>query len=163
MIKLLESENFEAATNDVFPDSTKTRRAVVPISRPKIQCHKELDDNDPGVNTIIYIATDAKMPRNNSLLFKFFNTFPCVFVLDDFQEELDEIRPLRNIEDKAPLASHLIPMLDAMVAAHAETFYGTPRLIFSTYITNNYNLYMRENQLIFSSDITAKNKYPEAD
>ena len=83
----------------------------------------------------------------------------CVHV----QEELGEVRLLQNIEDKAPLASHLIPMLDAMVAAHAETFYGTPRLIFSTYITNNYNLYMRENQLIFSSDITAKNKYPEAD
>jgi len=133
-IKPLESENFEAATNNVFQGSSKTRRAVVPIARPKIQCHKKLDGNDPGVNTVIYIATDAKMPRNNSLLFKFFNTFPCVFVLDDFQEELDEIRPLRNIDDKVPLANHLIPMLDAMVVAHAETFYGTPKSTFSTYI-----------------------------
>ncbi|CAG8653430.1 2594_t:CDS:2, partial [Paraglomus brasilianum] len=83
MIKPLESEKFEVATNDVFPDSTKTHRAIVPIACPKMQCHKELDDNDPGINIIIYIATD----------------------------------------DKAPLGSHLISMLDTMVAAHAETFY----------------------------------------
>ena len=35
MIKSLESEKFEVATNDVFPDSTKTHRAVVPIACPK--------------------------------------------------------------------------------------------------------------------------------
>jgi len=60
MIKLLESENFEAATNDMLSDLTKTHHAVVPIAHPKIQCHKELDDN--GINTTIYIATDANMP-----------------------------------------------------------------------------------------------------
>ncbi|CAG8537524.1 9117_t:CDS:2 [Paraglomus brasilianum] len=60
MIKLLESENFEAATNDVFSDLTKTHHGVVPIAHPKIQCHKELDDN--GINTTSYIDTDANMP-----------------------------------------------------------------------------------------------------
>ncbi|KAF0421754.1 CigA protein [Gigaspora margarita] len=102
----------------------------------EIKCRKSLHPTDKGVNTIIYIATDAESPRTNPLLFKFFNTFPCVFVLDDFNHELIELKNVRNVEDKTPLANYLIPILDAMISAKGFHFYGTPRSTFSDFIEN---------------------------
>ncbi|CAG8544275.1 15841_t:CDS:1 [Racocetra fulgida] len=100
----------------------------------EVKCRKPLHPTDKGVNTIIYIATDAESPRTNPLLFKFFNTFPCVFILDDFDQELAEIKSVRNAEDKTPLVSYLIPLLDATISANGFRFYGTPRSTFSKYI-----------------------------
>ncbi|CAG8449324.1 2699_t:CDS:10 [Diversispora eburnea] len=93
------------------------------------KCHKPLHP-DSGVNTVIFIATDAKSPRTNPLLYKFFNTFPCVFVLDDFEKDLIEVKSLRNSDDKTQLVKYLIPMLDAMISAKGKEFYGTPRSTF---------------------------------
>ncbi|RHZ45384.1 hypothetical protein Glove_680g25 [Diversispora epigaea] len=100
-----------------------------------LKCHNPLH-SDPGVNTVIFIATDVKSPRTSPLLYKFFNTFPCVFVLDDFEKDLIEIKSLRNVDDKTQLDKYLIPMLDAMISAKGKEFYGTPRSTFSKYILN---------------------------
>ncbi|CAG8783537.1 375_t:CDS:1, partial [Acaulospora morrowiae] len=61
-------------------------------------------------------------------------TFPCIFVLDDFEKELAEIKSLRNAEDKTPLSGYLINILDAVVSSKGREFYGTPRSTFSNYI-----------------------------
>jgi hypothetical protein len=84
--------------------------------------------------TPIYLATDAPKPRQNPLFRKLFETFPCVFVLDDFKEALDELTRLQVVEDGVNMASYLIPMVDAMIAAHGHTFLGTKDSTFSSYI-----------------------------
>ncbi|CAG8639441.1 6075_t:CDS:1, partial [Dentiscutata heterogama] len=113
----------------------------------EVKCRKSLHPTDKGVNTVIYIATDAESPRTNPLLFKFFNTFPCVFVLDDFSHELIELKGVRNAEDKTPLANYLISVLDAMISAKGFHFYGTPYSTFSNYIENTLHPLYTENKL----------------
>ncbi|CAG8492888.1 18076_t:CDS:1 [Cetraspora pellucida] len=118
-----------------FSTATKSYQKNIDLNILKeVKCQKPFHPTDKGVNTIIYIATDAESPRTNPLLFKFFNTFPCVFVLDDFDQELAEMKSARNVEDKTPLASYLIPMLDAMISSKGFRFYGTPKSTFSNYI-----------------------------
>ncbi|KAI7898375.1 CigA protein [Cokeromyces recurvatus] len=85
-------------------------------------------------NTVIYIATDAPDPRNHPLLRKLFNVFPCTFILSDFMDELNDIKRLEVVEEKVRLESYLIPMVDAMISAHAHTFFGTPHSTFTSYI-----------------------------
>ncbi|PKC07826.1 hypothetical protein RhiirA5_291720 [Rhizophagus irregularis] len=115
----------------------------------KVNCKNPLHSTDQGANTVIYIATDAKDPRNNPLLFKFFNTFPCVFVLDDFEQELINLKSVRNIHDKTPLASYLIPMLDSIISAKGFKFIGTPKSTFSTYIDKTLHpIYTGEDLII---------------
>ncbi|KAI9310930.1 hypothetical protein BX666DRAFT_2021503 [Dichotomocladium elegans] len=84
--------------------------------------------------TVIYIATDTPSPRTNPLLRKIFATFPCVFVLSDFNDELEDLKNIQVVEEKVKLESYLIPMVDAMIAAQGHTFIGTADSTFSTYI-----------------------------
>ncbi|KAI9498740.1 hypothetical protein BDB00DRAFT_799319 [Zychaea mexicana] len=84
--------------------------------------------------TVIYIATDAASPRTSPLLRKIFATFPCVFVLSDFGEELHDLKRIQVVEEKVKLESYLIPMVDAMIAAQGHAFYGTADSTFSSYI-----------------------------
>ncbi|KAG0167933.1 hypothetical protein DFQ28_002876 [Apophysomyces sp. BC1034] len=84
--------------------------------------------------TVVYIATDAPDPRNNPLLKKIFATFPCVFVLGDFKDELEDMKRIEVVEEKIKLESYLIPMVDAIIAAQGHTFYGTKDSTFSSYI-----------------------------
>ncbi|KAI9258828.1 hypothetical protein BDA99DRAFT_440708 [Phascolomyces articulosus] len=84
--------------------------------------------------TVIYIATDTPSPRTNPLLRKIFATFPCVFVLSDFNEELHDLKRIQVVEEKVKLESYLIPMVDAMIAAQGHSFFGTADSTFSSYI-----------------------------
>ncbi|KAI8993714.1 CigA protein [Pilobolus umbonatus] len=85
-------------------------------------------------NTVVYIATDAPDPRNHPLLRKLFTVFPCSFILSDFMEELEDIKRLEVVEERVKLDPYLIPMIDAMISAHAHTFLGTPHSTFTSYI-----------------------------
>ncbi|CEP14768.1 hypothetical protein [Parasitella parasitica] len=85
-------------------------------------------------NTVVYLATDAPDPRNHPLLRKLFRVFPCVFVLGDFVNELEDIKRLQVVEERVRLESYLIPMVDAMISAHGHTFLGTPHSTFTSYI-----------------------------
>ncbi|KAF9574079.1 hypothetical protein EC968_007471 [Mortierella alpina] len=87
-----------------------------------------------GRYTPIYLATDAHHPRSNPIFDRLFETFECVFTLDDFAEDLEELRRFRNPEDGTLMTKFLIPMVDAMVVAKAGAFFGTPASTFSTYI-----------------------------
>ncbi|KAG0247848.1 hypothetical protein BG011_000810 [Mortierella polycephala] len=95
--------------------------------------------NDPlrrsnGRYTPIYLATDAHRPRENAIFDRLFETFNCVFTLDDFSDELAPLYEFRNPEDGTLMAKFLIPMVDAMVVAKAGAFFGTPASTFSNYI-----------------------------
>lgn len=87
-----------------------------------------------GRYTPIYLATDAHRPRANPIFDKLFETFDCIFTLDDFAEDLEPLYQFRNPEDGALMAEFLIPMVDAMVVAKSAAFFGTPASTFSNYI-----------------------------
>lgn len=85
----------------------------------------------------IYIATDHKDPRASySPLISWFDMFPCTTILNDLPDYL--FAPLDSIKDivvpSKPLKKFLIPIVDAMVAAHGKRILTTPRSTFSKYI-----------------------------
>lgn len=84
--------------------------------------------------TVVYIATDAPSPRTNPLLKKIYDTFPCVFDLSDFEQELHDLKRIEVVEERVKLQSYLIPMVDAIIAAQGHTFHGTADSTFSSYI-----------------------------
>lgn len=86
---------------------------------------------------IVYIATDHKdMRGENSRLLEWFDYFPCTITLNDIPPEL--LDPLDQMHcmfsPSKSLKSYLIPLVDAMVAAHARRIFTTPRSTFSKYI-----------------------------
>ncbi|KAI9357774.1 hypothetical protein BD770DRAFT_388295 [Pilaira anomala] len=90
-----------------------------------------------GRNVRVYVATDHKDPRaDQSELLPWFDQFPCTTTLSDLPEHLfnplDKLRDLTN--PSKPLKKFLIPIVDAMVAAHARYILTTPRSTFSKYI-----------------------------
>ncbi|KAG2227515.1 hypothetical protein INT45_002200 [Circinella minor] len=90
-----------------------------------------------GFRTVIYIATDQREPRSpTSKLLPWFDMFPCTVTLDDLPDYLFE--PLDHVHDMIvpdkPLKSFLIPIVDAMVAAHAQEVFTTPRSTYSKFI-----------------------------
>ncbi|ORX48498.1 hypothetical protein DM01DRAFT_1338558 [Hesseltinella vesiculosa] len=82
---------------------------------------------------ILYVATDAKDPRNNPDLAPIFAAFPCTFILGDFEDTWYE--PLTQIssplDPHKDLANHLIMFVDAAICAWAERFVGTRTSTFS--------------------------------
>lgn len=108
----------------------KTLQDITPISMTCANHHGKT----ATFRTPIFLATDAPKPRENPLFRKIFDTFPCVFVLDDFWDDLAELMRLQVVEDGVNLSSYLIPMVDAMISAHGHTFMGTKDSTFSSYI-----------------------------
>lgn len=90
-----------------------------------------------GSRSVVYIATDHKDIRGeNSRLLEWFDYFPCTLTLNDIPNELleplDQMHCLYN--PSKSLRKYLIPLVDAMVAAHARRIFTTPRSTFSKYI-----------------------------
>ncbi|KAF1807733.1 hypothetical protein V8B55DRAFT_1468336 [Mucor lusitanicus] len=90
-----------------------------------------------GKRVKVYIATDHRDPRGlTSSLMPWFDEFPCTTVLDDLPQHL--FAPLDGLTDvvvpSKSLKSFLIPIVDAMVAAHGKQILTTPRSTFSKYI-----------------------------
>lgn len=42
------------------------------------------------INTPVYLATDAPSPKTHPALKQFFRTFPCIYLLSDFEEMMDQ-------------------------------------------------------------------------
>ena len=91
-------------------------------ARPS-QCQESLytDPKYASLNTPIYMATDSHHPAKDPNLQLFFQTFPCIFVLSDFQDgiipEMDQYGKLISKQDGLPLHTFLTPLLDAQVAS----------------------------------------------
>jgi hypothetical protein len=85
----------------------------------------------------VYVATDHRDPRGEeSALLPWFQQFPCTTILSDIPDHL--FSPLDNLRDiivpSKSLRTFLIPLVDAMVAAHGKQILTTPRSTFSRYI-----------------------------
>lgn len=98
-----------------------------------------------GRNVRVYVATDHKEPRaQDSELLPWFDQFPCTTTLSDLPEHL--FSPLDKLRDlttpSKPLKKFLIPIVDAMVAAHARYILTTPRSTFSKYIEELHNAWI---------------------
>ncbi|ORE20011.1 hypothetical protein BCV71DRAFT_212818 [Rhizopus microsporus] len=90
-----------------------------------------------GKKVKVYIATDHKDPKGKSSdLLPWFREFPCTVTLGDLPGHL--LSPLDDLRDMVSpsksLKRFLIPLVDAMVAAHGRDILTTPRSTFSKYI-----------------------------
>ncbi|KAL0073334.1 hypothetical protein J3Q64DRAFT_1649292 [Phycomyces blakesleeanus] len=90
-----------------------------------------------NARVLVYIATDHEDPRAlDSTILPWFDHFPCTVTLRDIPsallEPLDGIRDL--VDPSKSLRPFLIPLVDAMVAAHAREILTTPRSTYSRYI-----------------------------
>ncbi|CAO3593542.1 unnamed protein product [Absidia cylindrospora] len=123
-----------AVNHTGYEQDIKTRRIGTnpPATlNPRLTCRP---NTDRFSRTIIYIATDAPNPAHNPLLRKIYDTFPCVFDLSDFSFALDALRQVYVAEERVRLDDYLIPMLDAIIAAQGEHFFGTKDSTFTSYI-----------------------------
>ncbi|CAG8603215.1 6352_t:CDS:1, partial [Scutellospora calospora] len=94
---------------------------------------KQIDiKNDSNcLPTIIFLATDVK--RNNTSLQPLFQTFPCIYLLDDFNDLLEPLKFLKNPNDGMILYEFFIPLVDLLIVSRGNKFYGTGRSTFSSY------------------------------
>lgn len=124
-----------------------SRFGKLPPIASRLHCAKGDKVTERFKNTVLYIATDAPDPRNHPLLKKLFNVFPCSFILDDFKNEIEDIKKLQVVEERVKLESYLIPMVDAMISAHGHTFFGTPHSTFTSYIERQLHPYYTGKQV----------------
>ncbi|CAG8520017.1 4321_t:CDS:1 [Dentiscutata erythropus] len=88
-------------------------------------------EDDVCLTKKIYLAIDVK--RNHPSLKPFFQTFSCIYVLDDFNDFLEPLKFLRNPRDGMILYKFLIPLVDLLVASKGSRFYGSINSTFSDY------------------------------
>jgi len=86
------------------------------------------------LNTPVFITTDSKDTYTDEHLSPFRRTFPCIFFLGDFPQELDPIAGIRDPMSGMEIGSMLMPFLDAMVVARAARVVGTLHSTFSWYV-----------------------------
>jgi len=99
-------------------------------------CKRKLhtDPHLERLNAPLFIATDSKDPHTDEHLSLFRQTFPCIFFLGDFPQEVEPIASIRDPISGMEIGSMLVPFLDAMVVARAARVVGTPHSTFSWYV-----------------------------
>ncbi|GBB94872.1 hypothetical protein RclHR1_02430013 [Rhizophagus clarus] len=89
---------------------------------------------------IVYIASDSKDPKLK--LRKFYKSIPCVFSLIDFTKDFENIAfSSSDYDEGTDLKSFYVPVIDLLVAAHGNAFFGTPKSAFSMAGVEINNLY----------------------
>ncbi|CAG8573448.1 19281_t:CDS:1 [Gigaspora rosea] len=78
----------------------------------------------------IFLATDKK---NSESLQLFFQTFPYVYTLDDFDDLLEPLKSLKNPSDGKNMHEFLLPFVDLLVVSRGNKFYRTYSSTFSKY------------------------------
>jgi len=86
------------------------------------------------LNVPLFVATDSKDPHTDEHLSLFRQTFPCVFFLGDFPQEVEPIASIHDPISGMEIGSMLVPFLDAMVVSKAARVVGTPHSTFSWYV-----------------------------
>ena len=100
------------------------------------KCRGELyrDPDLERLNIPLFIATDSMDPNADEHLRLFRNTFPCLFFLGDFPQDVEPIASIRDPNSGMVIGDMLVPFLDAMVVARAARVVGTPHSTFSWYV-----------------------------
>lgn len=98
-----------------------------------------------GKKVKVYIATDYRDPKGkNSTLLPWFQEFPCTTVLSDIPTylfaPLDDPRDM--VSPSKSFKNFLIPLVDAIVAAHGKSILITPRSTFSKYIEELHQVWV---------------------
>jgi len=101
-----------------------------------MKCKGELhtDPDLKRLNVPLFVATDSKDPHIDEHLSLFRRTFPCVFFLGDFPQEVEPIAGIRDPISGMEIGNVLVPFLDAMVVSRAARVVGTPHSTFSWYV-----------------------------
>ncbi|KAK7045716.1 hypothetical protein VNI00_007549 [Paramarasmius palmivorus] len=111
-----------------------------PIELSSLQTHvrcRSKPHSHPSLNPLnipLFLATDAHEPHTHPSLALIFRTFPCVFTLSDFPEQLLVMDQIVNGDDGLRLRSFLLPFLDAMVIGRASNVVGTNGSTFSAFV-----------------------------
>ncbi|CAG8748763.1 21795_t:CDS:1 [Dentiscutata erythropus] len=90
-----------------------------------------IENHKTSLPSVIFLATDVK--RNDTSLQPFFQTFPCVYTLDDFADLLEPLKFLKNPEDGMIMYKFLTPLVDLLVISRSSKFYKTNKSTFSSY------------------------------
>jgi hypothetical protein len=98
--------------------------------RGKLHTDPELE----RLNVPLFIATDSRNPHTDKHFGLFHKTFPCLFFLGDFPQEVEPIASIRDPISGVMIGDMLVPFLDAMVVAKAARVVGTPHSTFSWYV-----------------------------
>ncbi|CAG8790815.1 12868_t:CDS:1, partial [Dentiscutata erythropus] len=83
------------------------------------------------LTTKIYLAVDVE--RDHESLQPLFQTFSCIYVLEDFNDFLVPLKYLKNPKDGMYLYEFLVPLVDLIVASKGIKFYGSSKSTFSGY------------------------------
>ncbi|CAG8758019.1 4416_t:CDS:2 [Cetraspora pellucida] len=81
---------------------------------------------------IIYLATD--LTKSDPKLTRFFEEFPCIFMLSNFTDWTTTLKFIVNPIDNVSLYKFLVPLIDAIVVAKGGEFFGKNESLASNYI-----------------------------
>ncbi|CAG8799593.1 21516_t:CDS:2 [Gigaspora margarita] len=109
---------------------------------------KDIDvkNSNACLQTKIFLATDV--PRNISSIQLFFQTFPCVYMLDDFDDLLEPLKSLKNPNDDMIMFEFLIPFVDLLVVSRGNKCYKTYSSTFSKYAQFLNQIWLEDKQQI---------------
>ncbi|OCB90219.1 hypothetical protein A7U60_g2590 [Sanghuangporus baumii] len=103
---------------------------------PRVLCRRPRHQ-DPLLahfNVPLFISTDVQDPASHVLLRRFFDAFPCTFVLSDFIEEVQSLGRLQSGYDGLMLKDFILSFLDAVIAGKAHQVVGTDGSTFSQFL-----------------------------
>ncbi|KAK1225281.1 hypothetical protein PQX77_011800 [Marasmius sp. AFHP31] len=129
---ILSHANTSVPSFAPYSSSSAPLQSTLP---PPLRCRRPLHTRPSltPLNTPLYLATDAPDPHNHRSLALFFKTFPCIFALTDFYDQLGPLDHVVNDYDGLALKPFLLSFVDAMVLGHARTAVGTTSSTFSAF------------------------------
>ncbi|GBC03091.1 hypothetical protein RclHR1_04990014 [Rhizophagus clarus] len=140
--KLLADERIAGVINNLkrdMPDFNKINMTLynnlTDSERHKL-CFKNIK-LDPKAKkfsrlTRIYVASDV--PKSSPPLQVIFQTFPCAYMMSDFEEEIEPLNQVINNVDKQSMYKFILPLVDLMVGSNAKTLYTMGRSTFASYM-----------------------------
>ncbi|CDH60249.1 hypothetical protein RO3G_13655 [Lichtheimia corymbifera JMRC:FSU:9682] len=131
--KALESRSSTSQQQKVITSSTSTP--------PNLQ--QCLTMAKRGEATMIYLATDARSPRDNPAFAPIWQRYPCTFTLDEVisLEAWDALDRVLDPNTGNSMRKFLLPLVDASVASRGWFFIGSKGSTFSGYIYRLHDVF----------------------
>ncbi|KAG0164789.1 hypothetical protein DFQ28_009704 [Apophysomyces sp. BC1034] len=123
-------------------DSILSPPPEIPLNPTLDQC---LELSKQHKVTLIYMATDARLPRSDPAFDPLWNFYPCTFTIDDIvgqdKEEWAELDEYADKRTGMSLRKFLIPLVDASTASRGWFFIGSDGSTFSGYISRLHDIF----------------------
>ncbi|CAG8798485.1 33940_t:CDS:2, partial [Racocetra persica] len=94
---------------------------------------------------IIYLATN--LTKSDPRLSRFFDEFPCVFMLSNFTDWTTTLKFIVNPIDNVSLHEFLVPLIDTIVVAKGGEFFGKKESLANLYITRSLSRIQSQNPI----------------